>query len=342
MDKKRVVRTILGLLGVVIFGVFLYLGGKEALVRIVHGDPVYILATILAIGGVTIIGTLRWRLLVSAVTRKPPLPFRQMYHYTIIGRFVSLFAPRGIGDFAARPLALTAGGGSSFGMAVYSTILDRIFDYFLMIIMTIPSVLYVAHIITLETGAVLTIILVVVSFFIVATNFGRLVRLFNKIMSTVISLGNRLPLVHGIIPKEKLDHFQELESLDIDFQIAGTAYVLTVCYLGMMIVRSYFIALALGITLSPWLLLLAAPVAQLGQLLAFTPGALGIRELSWFAVLQASGIPTDDLLTFLVGQRAYITFSILVLAFISQLITIVRPVPIEPTVPVVEVREPEI
>jgi uncharacterized membrane protein YbhN (UPF0104 family) len=110
----------------------------------------------------------------------------------------------------------------------------------------------------------------------------------------------------------------------------------------MMIVRSYFIALALGITLSPWLLLLAAPVAQLGQLLAFTPGALGIRELSWFAVLQASGIPTDDLLTFLVGQRAYITFSILVLAFISQLITIVRPVPIEPTVPVVEVREPEI
>ena len=135
MNWKKISRTLLGLIGVVIFAVILYLGGTEALSRVAHGDPIYLVATLIVIGGVTLIGSLRWRLLVSSLTQQAPLPVRQIYHYNILGRFIGLFAPRGVGDFAGRPLALRAGGGSTLGIAVYSTLLDRIFDYILLVIL---------------------------------------------------------------------------------------------------------------------------------------------------------------------------------------------------------------
>ena len=86
----------LGLAGVAIFLVILYLGGTEALSRVAHGDPVYLLGALLAIGGVTLSTSLRWRLLVRALTRQPMVPVRLIYYYNIIGRFISLWAPRGV------------------------------------------------------------------------------------------------------------------------------------------------------------------------------------------------------------------------------------------------------
>jgi uncharacterized membrane protein YbhN (UPF0104 family) len=98
---------------------------------------------------------------------------------------------------------------------------------------------------------------------------------------------------------------------------------------------------AMGVRLPYLPLLLAPPVALPGQLLAFTPGALGVRELSWFAVLQAAGIPQDDLLTFLVARGVCIHISILVLALISQLIFPVQPHHSDSVPPTLGVEEPE-
>lgn len=318
-------RTVLGLAGVAVFTVILYLGGTEALSRVAHGDPVYLLATLLAIGGVTLTGSLRWRLLVSALTRQPVLPLRMIYYYNIIGRLISLFAPRGVGDFAGRPLALRAGGGSSLGMALYSTLLDRLFDYILMMLMTGPALLYVGHLVSLEVGTALSVILVGASFFVIATRFGQVVQWFTVFLGHFTAWGSKIPVLGRLIPQAKVDRLRQLDGIQIDFWTAGRAYLLSIVQILMMVLRSHLIARALGLHLPFGLLLLAAPVAQLGQLLAFTPGALGIRELSWFGVLQATGIPRDDLLVFLVGHRAYIYVCILVLALISQLIVSIRP-----------------
>lgn len=341
MNWKRIARTVLGLSGAVIFAVILYLGGTEAISRVIHGDLRFLLGTLLAIGGVTLLGSLRWRILVSALTQRPALPLRQIYHYNIIGRFVSLFAPRGVGDFAARPLALRAGGGSSLGLAVYSTLLDRVFDYILIVLLTGPALLYVGRLVSLEVGASLVGILVALSFFVIATRFGQVVRWVNGLLGRVAALGTAIPLLGQLVPQAKVDRLRQLEGIDIDSRTAGGAYLLTILQMLMLLLRSYLIGRALGLHLSFLLLLLAAPVAQLGQFLAFTPGALGIRELSWFAVLQAAGIPGDDLLTFLVGHRAYIYVCIMVLALISQLITVIRPVPARSLPPASGVELPE-
>jgi uncharacterized protein (TIRG00374 family) len=328
MNWRRIARTLLGLTGVVIFGVILYMGGTDALSRVIHGDPRFLLGSLLAIGMITLLGSLRWRLLVSALTQQPPLPVREIYHYNIIGRFISLFAPRGVGDFAGRPLALRAGKASSLGMAVYSTILDRMFDYILILLLAVPALLYALRLISLEVGGGLAALLVAVGFLLVATRFGQVVRWFNKLLGHVVALATKIPLLGRTVPRARVEQLRQLEDIEIDRRTAGYAYLISIAQILMILARSYLIGRALGLSLPILLLLLAAPVAQLGQLLAFTPGALGVRELSWFAVLQAAGIPGDDLLTFLVGHRAYIYVCIIVLALISQLITLAKPLPV--------------
>jgi uncharacterized protein (TIRG00374 family) len=208
-------------------------------------------------------------------------------------------------------------------MAVYSTLLDRAFDYVLMMLMTGPALLYAGRLVSLAVAAGLTGLLVMGLFLVVATRFGLVIRGLNTVLGQVASWASRLPVLGRVLPQARVDRFRELADIEIDSQAAGHAYLLTIVQISMALLRSHFIGRALGIHLSLLLLLQAAPVAQLGQLLAFTPGALGIRELSWFAVLQASGIPRDDLLTFLVGHRAYIYVCILALSLISQLIMLI-------------------
>jgi uncharacterized protein (TIRG00374 family) len=324
-DWKRIARTALGLVGVAIFAVILYLGGTETLSQVVHGDPLYLLAALLAIGGVTLTSALRWRLLVSTLTRRPTLPVHLIYHYNIIGRVISLFAPRGVGDFAGRPLALRTGRGASLGMALYSTLLDRLFDYILLMLMTVPALLYVGHLVSLEVGVALAVFLVVVSFFVITTCFGKIVRWFTAFVDRLAAWGGKVPVVGRLIPQDKLDRMRQLDGLQIDHWTTSRVYLLTILQTTMATFRSYFVARALGLRLPFILLMMAAPVAQLGQILAFTPGALGIRELSWFGVLQTTGIPRDDLIVFLVGHRAYVYLSVLALALISQLIVTIWP-----------------
>lgn len=210
------------------------------------------------------------------------------------------------------------------GIAVYSTLLDRTFDYLLMLVMTGPALLYVTRLVSLEVAATLAVILVVAFFFLIAMRFGQVLQRFNALLGHLAAQGNRIPLLGRLIPQAKVEQLRDLERIDISRRTTGSAYLLTIAQFLMMILRSYFIARALGLHFSIPLLLLAAPLAQLGQLLAFTPGALGIRELSWLAVLQTAGIPRNDLILFLVGHRTYIYVCIMLLALISQLIVLIR------------------
>jgi hypothetical protein len=120
MNWKRAAHTALTLSGVVTFASILYLGGNEALFRVVHYDPVYLLTTLLSIGGFTLLSALRWCLPVSTLTRLPVMPLRLIYRHIIIGRLISLLAPGDVGDSGC-PLALRAAGGSFLGMAVHSS-----------------------------------------------------------------------------------------------------------------------------------------------------------------------------------------------------------------------------
>jgi uncharacterized protein (TIRG00374 family) len=325
VNWKRIGRTLLALAGVAIFLVILRLGGTEALSRVVHGDPLYVLATLLAVGGVTLSSALRWRILVSALTGQPALPLYRIYYYNIIGRLIGLFAPRGVGDLAGRPLALRAGGASSLGMALYSTLLDRLFDYLLLALMTGPALLFVGRIVSLGAGSVLAATLLAGGFVVLSTRFGGTIEWLTAVLGKGALWISRMPAASRLIPQDKVAQMRQLKTIEVDAWTVARVYLLTVLHTLMAVLRSYFVARALRLRLPFLLLALAAPVAQLGQLLAFTPGALGIRELSWFAVLQATGVPRDDVLAFLMGHRAYVYVAILALALIGQLTMLAWP-----------------
>jgi uncharacterized membrane protein YbhN (UPF0104 family) len=79
------------------------------------------------------------------------------------------------------------------------------------------------------------------------------------------------------------------------------------------------------VAVPPLLIWVGIPIAQLGLLLAVTPGALGALEAGWLGVLLLAGLPRQDIATFLIGQRAALFVFIFVLGAISYLGSLVFP-----------------
>jgi uncharacterized membrane protein YbhN (UPF0104 family) len=163
------------------------------------------------------------------------------------------------------------------------------------------------------------------SFLIVTTRFAATIERLTAFLGWTAGWAGRFALLRHLIPQDSVARLNQLDTSQIDNRVSAQVFLLTILQTLVGTARAYLVARALGLHMPFLVLLLAAPLAQLGQMLAFTPGALGVRELSWIGVLQATGIPRDDLLVFVVGQRAYLYLSILALSLASHLIVTIWP-----------------
>ena len=84
--------------------------------------------------------------------------------------------------------------------------------------------------------------------------------------------------------------------------------------------RFVFIAQALGLPISPHLLVFGTPLGQMAYVFSITPGGLGIFEAGWFAVLTYGGILPADASVFVIGQRVYIVIFVFLLAALNQVV----------------------
>jgi uncharacterized membrane protein YbhN (UPF0104 family) len=108
-------------------------------------------------------------------------------------------------------------------------------------------------------------------------------------------------------------------------RVALQAYGITVLRYLLMAARFVAIAQAVGVAVPPLLVFVGIPVAQLGLLLAVTPGGLGMLEAGWLGVLLLAGLPRQDIATLLIGQRAAIFVFIFVLGLLSYLGSLIWP-----------------
>jgi uncharacterized membrane protein YbhN (UPF0104 family) len=95
-------------------------------------------------------------------------------------------------------------------------------------------------------------------------------------------------------------------------------YLFSLFKFGCTTGRLVLFALTLNVPISPTLILLGTPVAQLTYLFAFTPGGLGIFEAGWLAILILGGVSWDHAMIFVVGQRILTVILVGLLAVLSQ------------------------
>lgn len=322
MNRLKTYRILLSIMGLVIFGLILYLGGIESLKHVIRADLLYLGCVFVFTGMITYINSLRWGMITNSLEKRKICSFRNYFHYQIMSRAVSLVVSRNVGDFGARPIAMRVSGSLPLGRALFSSFADKFFDLWLVILCFIPVLLYSMQIDNFQAFAFLLLISITAGSAVVIAKFTSLLAIFMKLIEVFSRKISRLPFLGKLMSERRLKKINfNRQNLAKESNIAAKAQFLTLLKFMGMIFRAYFISKAIGFHVPFWAWLVAVPIAQASALVAITPSGLGILEMGWYGALLLVGVNNLEITAFVIGQRAYIASSVIILAFLSYLMS---------------------
>jgi len=303
LSAKKVIGYILGL---AVFTLLIYIGGAKTIKAAFTPHLGYLFLTFLSMLIVFIISSIRWGYIINSVKTRKVCSYFDYFLYFIAGRFSGQYIPAAAGDFLLRPAVLKQIQGVNLTLGVSSTILDKFLDLFFVLILIVPALLYVLGILSkLVTLVIITVLVaaLLAFFFLKGTAFLPMLR---KCLLAVLTKLQTKRWLGKLIKDKHIQTVQNLQNLEVFREnILVFPVTITVVRYGFLILRIYFLTVALGLKIPLFVLIAGIPIAQLSLSMAVTPGALGILEGGWYAILAIAGIPQEDILTFLIGQRTY-------------------------------------
>lgn len=323
---RRVLRISLSLLGLGIFALVLYVGGAEAWRQVLRADLLWVGVAFASTALLTYVSAARWGLIANAIHGTRLCSTRAYYHYLMVGKTLGLVLPEAVGVYTAGPLAMKLDGHSSFKLAFGTLFVDKLFDLGLSGVLLIPTVGYVLRLIGLEACAALFCLFLLLPAAALAGWYEPLVSWGFRLRTLLLSRSERLPLLSRFLRGRAGETLLALEPGHVPSrEVTLAAYGITVLRYLLMTLRFASVAAALRVAVPPLLVFVGIPIAQLGLLLAVTPGAIGALEAGWLGVLLLAGLPRHDIATFLIGQRAALFVFIFVLGLSSYVGSLVFP-----------------
>lgn len=298
-------------LGLVLFGLFVYLGRAEGLRQMGRLRPWPLMGALLATVAITASIAFRWGTIANALGAEAKVAWLDYYHFFIVGRVVGFVLPKDLSDFAIRAGALNHSNDLSLTQSGGSVILDRMFDVVVAGMFLVACLPYWLGWVGEKTS---------VCFMLgMATAVGGLSFFCHKpflmavgwLMDALRQLAHRVPWTRKV-SSGRLEHGE------FDRRVLLQAFILSLFKFGCTAGRLILFSMCLGLAISPTLIVLGTPVGQVAYLFALTPGGLGIFEAGWLAILTVGGVPGDKALTFVVGQRILTVVLVVFLAAVSQ------------------------
>ncbi|MCB0208603.1 MAG: flippase-like domain-containing protein [Anaerolineae bacterium] len=238
------------------------------------------------------IATWRWQILIRQFGL-PHIPFPSLLKSVVVGRLVGNSTSQVIGDISARSIYLKS-HGVDLKQGGLTIIADKLFEVAFALAV---SIVFFVSIITGQFAVCPGCFpLATLGVFAAATwSLPQLLKLFGH-----------LPWIAQRItplPDFLFDHTRWL--------LAG----LTIIKYGVVVLRYDFILRFCGITnLSLVSVFFGTAWAQVGLMLAFTPGGLGFVEAGWTGALIYFSVANSAISKFLIAQRLLITLSVILLA----------------------------
>lgn len=323
---RRWLRGVLGLLSLALFGMVLYWGGVKAWRQVLRADPLWLGVAFACTAALTYVSAARWGLIANAVAGMRVGSTRVYYHALMMGKTVGLVLPESVGVYAVGPLTVKAEGQSSFKLAFGTLFLDKLFDLGLSGVLLLPTAAYALRLVSLEGCAALFVALFIALGIGLLFWYNRLVALAFRTRDWIASRAQHISWANRLLQGRAGQALLALQAERIPVRrIALLAYAITLFRYLLMAARFAFVSRALRVGVPPLLLFVGIPIAQLGLLLAVTPGALGTMEAGWWGVLLLAGLPRQDITTFLIGQRAALFVFIFVLGLLSYLGNLILP-----------------
>lgn len=316
-------RFIVYLLGLGLFATLIYVGGGSISSLLVAFKPnaLFLFLHFLFTAVVFLISALRWGYITRRLAGKRDSSYFDYWFYHTMGVFTGQFVSQVGGDLFVRPAALRGLHGVPFDKGLTAAIIDRSLDLILMLSLLGPAFLYILDVVSMLNAVFIILVLVTFLFILVIAKGAALVSYVSfgisrsgKLLNWILSK-RTLTKQRGTEPSRSLEGIECLSKQSLIFVMS-----LTLARYLFLFFRVYFLSKSFDLGISPVIFFMGTPITQLGVFLAFTPGALGILEGGWYAVLALSGIPTENITAFLIGQRVYLVIFINGVFAISYLI----------------------
>lgn len=291
--------------------VFFIGGGSDAWDRTKDANGGLVVAFFCAAGAVTLVSTVRWRVVIRTLLPPPVPPLSILYVQVMIGRVVGLFVPRAAGDVGIRIVALRQYTKAPLGRTTASVIIDSLMDVAIVGLFGPLGVLFLTGVVSAPVATAAMGAIAVAS--LVAAPMAMSSAVKSPIVSSIIGLGRRMRLGRfSLRASEKPDWLDALQHLGRSELTA--VWSLTLLRSVLLTLQFILLGEAFDLGISPWVIFAIWPVVQLTVVSGITPGGLGIVDLGWLGLLVAAGIGTAEASTFVIVQRAGLTLAFLLFA----------------------------
>jgi uncharacterized protein (TIRG00374 family) len=315
--KYRLVWLAVG--GALFLGLVWY-GGTSDLSRVLEADPIWLVGAFVSTILITVFWARRWGLLTNRLSGLSTVSSWWYYHCLILSRAVSLFVPESIGAFGTGTLSLRFSGGVPMTIGLYSLVLDRLFDLITALTLAVPATLFVLGIWPAIPSYALYVSILGLSWVILEVKHQIITTRLLKSYSWLVTFGAGIPVIGSRFQPLEIRE-EELESL-LTAQDARKLYFSNLGKLLFVVLRWYLLAMAFRLPVSFAWILFGSSVVQISRIFSVTPGSLGVLEAGWYAVLSLGGFDGPLIIAFLIGQRVLISTFVLILAAVTQLVTV--------------------
>lgn len=296
-----------------IVALLLWIGGAEALTAIREASPIPLLLSVFISLLLFPVASVRWGLITDELAGRKVATQWDYFRIRVLSGASGYLAPREVAELGGRTFWLNKARGISLSQAAQGVLLDRICDLLVSFFVLAGCMFYWLGLASAwgglaAMGAASLVLVAVTPWMLRNARRGGAVS-----FAGLRRLASYFPFV-----QKRLDRMPELASMSPSawrwaIAIGIVKFVLTVA-------RILAAAASVGLNVDQIVMTLATPISQLGYLFAFTPGAIGVYEAGWLAILSAIGASVSISAAFVLVQRASHIMAVILLSPLCLLI----------------------
>jgi hypothetical protein len=302
-------RTALGVVGVAVSAVFLWLAARGVELDLFWAalrdcQYVWLLPALAGLAVAVVIRSWRWQLLFQPATR-PPLP--AVTRALLVGQLVNVVLPMRAGE-AARIVVLHQEAGTSRAEALGTAVVERLYDVLALLLLVLAASPFLPEVDWLNRAAALAAALLglVLVGAVVVARFG------DRPMRVAFAPLAALPVLtraHTDAAAERLVH--GLGALHRP-RLAAPAFLLSVASWLVLAVSNWLVLVAFDLGLGYEAGVLILVTTTLSLVIPSAPGGLGVFEAGGVVALRAFGVDDSSALSATIVLHALNTFPYIV------------------------------
>jgi uncharacterized protein (TIRG00374 family) len=322
---KQARRVISLLVGLLIVAFLVSRIGVEEILHSIQPDIGLLLLGALAIDVMIGIFSTRWSILANSLANTKSISAFNCFFYSISSLAAGLLFAQSASLIVVRAGALNRFENMPLPRSLASVLIDKLFDLSYIVLFIVPTLLFLFKVVTMEQAFWIALALFALVSLLIVYRYSLWSRAIQWMILTAAKIMRRLPFLKNLRLLNQLEKFENLEALELLQQSTiGRAYWLTALGEIALVLRSWLIAEAVGLDVSPLAIFMGITLTQMSLLVALTPGGLGITEAAWYIALDSAHVDSGAIGVFLIAHRVFQSATIAVTWFILYVARWVR------------------